>query len=158
VLDCASHKSRAKGALPSQQRRLPRRLGPPASVLAQLPFPALSASSAGFRGEVILVDRFGNLVTSIGQLISGEGFLSMDPWIPGVPASRLAGPPFVARLEDGTQVPVARTFADVPRGAPLAYVGSDGLLEIGVNGGSAASVLGLDRGAAISLVSSSAGR
>jgi S-adenosylmethionine hydrolase len=44
----------------------------------------------------------------------------------------------VALLPDGTELPLSTTFGDVPRGAPVAYLGSEAMLEIAINGGSAA--------------------
>jgi len=75
------------------------------------------------------VDHFGNLITSL--------VLPPGP-------SRLAVTLGGVRLE-GLQ----RTFADVPPGQLLAYVGSSGYLEIGLRGGSAAQALGLDVGAPV---------
>ena len=46
----------------------------------------------------------------------------------------------------------ARTFADVPLGAPFWYENANGLLEIAVNQGSAAGLLALDEGSPIELV------
>lgn len=43
-----------------------------------------------------------------------------------------------------TPLPLVRTFGEVEWGAPLAYWGSNGYLEVAVNGGSAAHTLGID--------------
>jgi S-adenosylmethionine hydrolase len=48
-------------------------------------------------------------------------------------------------------VPLGRQFADVGRGEPLAYIGSSGLLEIGVNHGSAREQLNLTEGQPVRL-------
>ncbi len=125
-----------------------RRLGRAVSDLVRLPYPSLAATRQAFRGEVLMVDRFGNLVTSIGVLHAGSGFLSLVPWIPGVPEKRLRGAAFRVRLASGAEAPFGRTFSDVPPGSPVAYVGSDGLLEIGVNRGRAADLLAREGGAA----------
>ncbi|HLV26192.1 MAG TPA: SAM-dependent chlorinase/fluorinase [Gemmatimonadales bacterium] len=80
-------------------------------------------------GEVIATDRFGNLITNL--LVS-----------PGAAASvRVAG----------YDVPLVRTYADVPRGSPLALVGSNGLIEIAVREASAAEALRVVRGERIVL-------
>ena len=77
-------------------------------------------------GEVIHVDRFGNLITT----------LTPDQ----VPA--------YARLEvEGLEVgPVRQTYGDVARGELLAYIGSGGEVEIAVRDGSAATRLGIGLG------------
>jgi len=126
-------------------------LGSPVDHLQILPFPRLAVEEKAVRGEVLLHDRFGNALTSIGVLSAGEGSLSVEPWVTGQRKGRLAGTRFHAVLPGGLTVPLARAFSDVPLGSPLAYVGSDGLLEIGVNGGSAAGNLGFPRGSEVVL-------
>lgn len=79
-------------------------------------------------GEVIAVDRFGNLVTNLLTMRGG----SLE-----VAGQRLA---------------VRRTYADVAPGTLLALVGSSGLLEVAVREGSAARRLGVARGAAVRLL------
>lgn len=73
-------------------------------------------------GEVIAIDRFGNAVTNLVGARSG----------------------IVAA--GGVPVPIRATYADVTPGAPVALIGSTGLLEIAVREGSAASTLGISRG------------
>lgn len=77
-------------------------------------------------GEVIHVDRFGNLITTLTPDL--------------VPA--------YARLEvEGLEVgPVRQTYGDVARGELLAYIGSGGEVEIAVRDGSAATRLGIGLG------------
>jgi S-adenosylmethionine hydrolase len=86
---------------------------------------------------VLKVDAFGNLLTNFraedlaaGSIEKGEIDLQ-------------AGTHAVKRL-----VP---TFAAGSNGEVVAFVGSGGYLEIGVNKGSAAKALGLGRGAAVLL-------
>jgi S-adenosyl-L-methionine hydrolase (adenosine-forming) len=128
-----------------------RSLGPAARGLVRLPFPLLAAGPQGVRGEVLLSDGFGNLITSIGVLSAGDAFLALEPWLPGTAGTRLAGRAFGVELPDGQVIPLGRTYADAEPGRPLAYVGSDGLLEIGVNRGSARGLLGLAPGAEVTL-------
>ena len=76
-------------------------------------------------GEVIGVDRFGNAITNLVGLR------------PGV-------------VELGTAVlAVRRTYADVLVGAPLAIVGSSGLIEVAVREGNGARYFGLTRGSKV---------
>ncbi|HEX5004522.1 MAG TPA: SAM-dependent chlorinase/fluorinase [Gemmatimonadales bacterium] len=77
-------------------------------------------------GEVISVDRFGNLVTN---LTTGE-----------------APPHATLEVEDTEVGRLRRTFSDVESGQLLAYVGSGGQVEIAVRDGSAARRLGLGVG------------
>jgi S-adenosylmethionine hydrolase len=78
--------------------------------------------------RVVHVDDFGNLISNVTREALGT-------------ARTVA--------VGGRDVPVLRTYGDVPPGELLAYVGSFGLLEIGANGASAAAVLGLARGAPV---------
>ena len=78
-------------------------------------------------GVVIAVDRFGNAVTNL--VAFGGGTLVVD----------------------GRELPLRRVYADVAPGEPLALTGSNGLVEIAVRDGSAARVLGLERGKGVLL-------
>ena len=80
-------------------------------------------------GEIVYVDRFGSLITNLtAELVPARASLEID------------------ELEVG---PLRRTFSDVSTGNLLAYIGSDGTVEIAVRDGSAAERLGLGMGARI---------
>jgi S-adenosylmethionine hydrolase len=150
-------------------------LGPKVESLTLLPYPKLAvhpgieagpvseiAPAAGeparFRagegpivsGEVLHVDAFGNLVTSIGVLRRDAGALLLEPWLPSADSIMLSGELDVL-LPGGARIPLVAAFAQAPLGVPLAYIGSDGLLEVAVNRGSAAELFSLSPGAEISL-------
>lgn len=86
-------------------------------------------------GQVIHVDRFGNLITNIHrselditkELIVRVGTLSFSKF--------------------------SRTYGDVPVEEPLVLIGSSNYIEIAVNQGNARDMLGLDRGATVEIVS-----
>ena len=120
-----------------------KRLGEPAADPVLLPLPRLSVDRASIGGEIIAIDRFGNAITSIGAIRTAEEGIALTPWLPGCAEARLSGIGFHVTLSTGESVPLARTFGDVPKGDALTYVGSDGLMEIAVNGGRAADVLGI---------------
>lgn len=106
-----------------------------ASSLVSLP--ELSATRQGdtLTGQLLHVDHFGNLITTI-------------------PASMLsdmldrAHPTFT--LGEHT-LPFVSTFAEVPEGALLAYIGSSGRLEIAARDADASALLGLPRDARLSI-------
>ncbi|HET7583632.1 MAG TPA: SAM-dependent chlorinase/fluorinase [Gemmatimonadaceae bacterium] len=79
-------------------------------------------------GEVVTVDRFGNLVTNIAAPRGGVVEI----------AGRRIGP-------------VARTYGDVPPGTLVAVVGSSGFVEVAQRDGSAARALECGRGSAVIL-------
>jgi len=78
-------------------------------------------------GEVITVDRFGNLITNLvaprgGSVVLGDRV-----------------------------VPIVRSYGEGASGDVVAVIGSSGLLEIAVRGGSAGGTLGVSRGAPVVL-------
>jgi S-adenosylmethionine hydrolase len=77
-------------------------------------------------GEIVYVDRFGSLVTSLTPEL-----------VPSYATVEIEG------LDIG---PLRRTFADVPTGGLLAFIGSGGAIEIAVRDGSAARRLGIGVG------------
>jgi hypothetical protein len=89
-------------------------------------------------GEVLWVDHFGNLVTNIG--FGAMEALSGAP--EGAWQTRIAG-----RCIHG----LSRCYAAVAPPEPLAIVGSRGMLEIAVYGGSAARMLNVAAGERVSL-------
>lgn len=76
-------------------------------------------------GEVIAIDRFGNLITNLMQ----AGDVEIN----------------------GVEVKLANTYGDVDDGELVALINSDGLLEVAMRNGSAAEALGASRGAAVRL-------
>lgn len=93
--------------------------------------PVARLADAAVTGVVVLVDRFGNLITNVPDaMLAAGGIVHVG--------SRPVGP-------------LRRTFADVPPGAPVAYVGSGGTLEVAVRDGSAAMSLGAGPGTVVRL-------
>lgn len=86
---------------------------------------ALRDEEGWLRGEVIVIDRFGNAVTNL-----------------------LAAHGTEVRVGD-REIPLRRTYVDVASGEPVALVGSSGLIEIAVRDGNAATILGLMRGSVV---------
>ncbi len=127
-------------------------LGSPAGGLVTLPTPRLDLSERSATGEVLRFDTFGNAITSLGTLRATGTRVELIPcWQALAPMAFEAS---AARVRIGShlQLPLSRTYADVPPGQPLAYIGSSGLLEIGVHGGRADELLGLSPGIQVTLV------
>ena len=75
--------------------------------------------------EVVYIDHFGNCMTGIrAELLDNTNEIQVG----------------------GITIPFAHTFSSVPSGAAFWYRNSQGLIEIAVNGGSAAELLNLDVG------------
>lgn len=106
----------------------PAELGPEVRDPVSLDGPPDRALGEGVTpGEVLHVDRFGNLITN---LLTG-------PLGARVRRARVAD-----AVVDG---PVCASYAERPEGAPLLITGSTGLLEVSVRGGSARERLGARR-------------
>jgi hypothetical protein len=108
----------------------PARLGPCVTSWQHLDVPKPRVEASGIAGQVLHVDRFGNLITNIpGELIpSGQAFL--------------------AELCGRTAHGVA-TYGHAAHGELIALLSSSGLLEVAVSQGSAAHELGAARGAQV---------
>jgi S-adenosylmethionine hydrolase len=122
-----------------------------------LPIPRLERQASGsLAGEILFADRFGNLLTSLGQFQkSTDGSIILKSWL-----AQLAGPVHAVRLPirdlvvelgDGTILHWTDTFAQVPPDSCAFLVGSSGLIEIVANQQSAAEKLGLQSGDPITL-------
>ena len=92
---------------------------------------ATRGADGSTHGVVISIDRFGNLVTNL--ITRRQGAVEIK----------------------GALVSLCRTYSDVASGELTALIGSSGLVEIAVRDGSAAAVLGVQRGARIVLRSAS---
>jgi len=136
-------------------------LGPPVCDPVAFPPPRLEVAPDSVTGEVLHADHFGNVITSIGQLVWSGDELSLEPAFRGVGGrgQDARGGKCVRFQAGGALVVVAgqeiagvhRTYAEVESGAVLALVGSEGRLEVAVRGGSAARRLGLCPGDAVVL-------
>jgi S-adenosyl-L-methionine hydrolase (adenosine-forming) len=118
-------------------------VGEPLEEIHTLPMPELSVSGKRVRGEIMHIDRFGNILTSIGQMRwLAPDKLTLDPSFGENRA------PLPVRTEEAiikihtTEINgISHAYADTPRGTLIALVGSNGYLEIAVNQGNAATML-----------------
>ena len=111
-------------------------LGRPVTNYHQLEIPQADANETRLAGVVMLVDRFGNLVTNIDRR-TFETFTHGQPVALQVAGHAVAG--------------VVATYADIRAGEVCALFGSTEHLEFAVNGGSAAAALGVTRGAGVEI-------
>lgn len=120
----------------------PEEMGEQARGLAWLPAPRPVVHGSGIRGEVINVDRFGNLVTNIPEsALSDSG--NTEIGIKGRLIKELS-----------------RTYHDGGLSAArelIALVGSNGFLEIALPSGSAALTLDADVGETVSVTATQPG-
>lgn len=107
----------------------PERLGRRTRRIRRLDLPRPRVGKQGVQGEVLHVDRFGNLISNIGADLLERTGSSEHPVV------------LIGDCEIGG---IRQTYAEVRKGAPIALIGSTGLLEISVREGSAEEML--DRG------------
>jgi S-adenosylmethionine hydrolase len=111
----------------------PAELGPRLENWVHLTLPQPVATATGFRGEIVIVDSFGNLMSNVGRRLISPG----------------------ARVSIGGQLitRLVKTYGDAEPGTLVALIGSSGRLEVALVNGSAAARLGLARGAPIEIIS-----
>jgi hypothetical protein len=116
------------------------KLGPKPDTYKTLDLPVPFQREEGLFGQVIHVDRFGNLISNVSQR-------DVAQWRP-----QQAG---LCITCGGRQVgPIQATYAAVEPGQPVALINSMGLLEVGVNRGRACDLLAAGVGAEIAVVES----
>jgi S-adenosylmethionine hydrolase len=111
-------------------------LGRSAGTIQRLDLPIVTQTDEGLSGEVVRVDRFGNLITNIDR----RAF------------DKLAGQPLEIRIGSHQVSQVVSTYTDAAPGEVCALFGSTDHLEIAANGISAADRLALGRGARVQVV------
>jgi hypothetical protein len=104
-------------------------VGPPLSEIQFLKIPQARKTEDGIKGQIIHVDRFGNLITNIGrELLEGRTDIRVK----------------AGRMELSG---LSLTYADAPPEEPLALIGGTNL--VAVNQGNARTLLGLEPGDSI---------
>lgn len=111
-------------------------LGRTAADLHRLDIPVPVVGETSIRGAVLRIDRFGNLVTNVDRK-------AFERFAGGRSVQVSAGGTSVARL--------VATYAEIQPGEVCVLFGSTDHLEVAANSGSAANILGLTRGAAVTV-------
>ena len=114
-------------------------VGPPVGDPVRLELPSVRRHEGDeWEGEVVHLDRFGNLTTNVSERELSE-----------ILAHFGGDPNAIVVVVEGAVLPLVRTYADVAEGEPCALMGSNRRLEVAVHGGNAARILGAARGAAV---------
>lgn len=119
-------------ALLAAGRLAPELFGGPARPADPRPLPRATPTPTGIHGCVVLADHFGNLCTNITAALLKDY---------KQPVAEVAG----------QQLPLLATYGEAPAGALLALCNAFGLVEIALNGASAAARLGLEEGAPVTV-------
>ncbi|HET8864683.1 MAG TPA: SAM-dependent chlorinase/fluorinase [Gracilimonas sp.] len=112
-------------------------LGEPIEELVTYHWAVPIADKDGLQGWVVHIDRFGNLITNISEELIDDHLEKKNVKI-------YVGNTMLNKI--------VTTFGDVEEGEPAAFIGSSGMLEIGINKGNAGRMLSVDKGAQISIV------
>jgi S-adenosylmethionine hydrolase len=109
----------------------PAALGPPVTDWVRLPPPAWRAGPGELAGDVLFVDSFGNLITSIPAA-------ALPAAVTAVAATLAGGQP--------RTLPRVRTYAEADAGQLVLLASSSELLEVAAAQGNAARLLGVRAG------------
>lgn len=112
-------------------------LGDPLDKLVTYRWAVPISDRDGVQGWIVHIDRFGNLISNIPEKMVKEAGNSSEVKI-------YVGNTILTSL--------SATFGEVPDGEPTAYIGSSGMLEVAINKGNAREMLGVEKGAQISIV------
>lgn len=122
-------------------------LGSSLNQLVTIPEPSLRVEGKRILGEVLHIDHFGNVVTSIGLLRwVAPHRLTLNPRVGGLSSLPIPADNVVIATGKQTVHGIEHTYGEVARGDALAIVGSSGYLELSVNQGSFAARVDLHIG------------
>ena len=105
-------------------------LGPSLKEWKKIPFPQVRKTPQGVRGEILTMDRFGNLVTNLAP-------------------QDLPPPPIAFQVASTRLYGLSSSYSEAAKGRPLAILGSSGFIEISTREASAAEKLRLKPGDAV---------
>jgi len=113
------------------------KIGKPVEKLVTYRWATPISDKDGIQGWIMHIDRFGNLISNIPE----ELIRNLDL------ARRM-------KIYVGNTIlhELVKSYGFVEDGEPAAYIGSSGMLEIAINKGNASEMLGVHKGAQISIV------
>ncbi len=125
--------------------------GPPVEVadLVTLPVPERTIRDSVAEGEVLTVDRFGNIQLTITAADAAE--IGVKPGGTVLVSTVLVSTGVIGSGRHRLAIPYREMFGAVAPGDLVAYADSAGLVSIAVNGGNAAQRLALPPGAVVSV-------
>jgi S-adenosylmethionine hydrolase len=123
-------------------------LGDPVTDLQQLDLPLFRVLEDHLVGEVLHVDHFGNVISSLGEFaFAGPNTLRLSARFTELPEPRyFTGDRLSLKVGGQTLRGVHQSYSEHDPGSLLMLIDSNGFLEIAMKQGSAAAVLGLQVG------------
>lgn len=112
------------------------KVGPQIEDVVKVDLPSPLVGSKEIRGEVIYIDRFGNLTTNIAKELFER---------------KVRANPFELRTGKRVLTGLSRSYTDVAKGKLLAHWGSWGYLELSINQGSAQKLLSATKGTKLTI-------
>ena len=117
----------------------PAKLGPVVRSIRKLRLPKpVRTADGSLRGEIIYIDQFGNLITNIRRATLERSLGA-------------SGEQVTIRIKRRDVAGIRRTYGETEEGELLALISSSGYLEVAVNRGSAAEMLGCEKGDTVTL-------
>ena len=118
-------------------------MGSRVDKIVTFPLPQLTYARQRLIGEVMHIDHFGNIITSIGSFTWQDGdSLKLSPiWSDDIPALELAAENGHITIHSHTVHGISHAYHEVQPGTILAQIDSNGFLEIGANQDDAAARL-----------------
>jgi S-adenosylmethionine hydrolase len=113
-------------------------LGPVIPDYVRLDFGNPQVDGTGIRGEVLTIDRFGNVITNISRVVISERWRYNQKILVTLGGYEL-------------ELPFLRSYGEGPDGSLLATISSSGFLEIAKRNGDAAAQLGASPGMAVAV-------
>ena len=123
-------------------------MGAELDKIASFPVPELSFARQRLSGEVMHIDHFGNIITSIGafQWTSDEALQLSAVWGQEIPPLQLSAGDANITIHSHTVHGISHAYHEVAPGEILAQIDSNGFLEIGANQDSVAARLDVQLG------------
>jgi S-adenosyl-L-methionine hydrolase (adenosine-forming) len=123
-------------------------MGEAVNDIVRLPKPGLNIGEERITGEAMHIDRFGNIITSIGKMYwQGPEQIILEPTFGGE-TQNAAIPAMTATVTINRQkiFNVRLSYSEAHRGDFVALIGNSGYLEIAINQGNAAERLNAEVG------------
>ncbi|MFC1538403.1 S-adenosyl-l-methionine hydroxide adenosyltransferase family protein [Candidatus Latescibacterota bacterium] len=111
-------------------------IGPLVDNVKYLDYPKVKEGKTSLTGEIVFIDSFGNMITNISEHM----FKSFT-----------RGNSFEIYFASERFDKISKFYSEIPRGKPLALIGSTGYLEISMNGGNASSYFMTSVGASLTV-------
>lgn len=136
----AAHAARSRDALTDMGKKL--------DAIFTFPNPQLAFAKQRLTGEVMHIDHFGNMITSIGYFTWSNGSqLDLTAlWHSEIPAIHFNARHAHITIHSHTIHGISHAYHEVQPGSLLAQIDSNGFLEIGANQDNAASRLDVQVG------------